>query len=80
MILHLLDDSLQVQVFFEEPDCDFADNVCISFVEDCPEEEKLFIHDETNMFITPEQAEALARQLLTAAEQSRRATEEKCGE
>ncbi|UCH60157.1 MAG: hypothetical protein JSV61_01420 [Anaerolineales bacterium] len=78
MILHLLDDSLQVQVFYEEPDCDFEDNVCISLVEDCPEEEKIFIHDETNIFLTVDQAEKLAELLLTAAKNSRFAREEKC--
>ncbi|HSF80774.1 MAG TPA: hypothetical protein VLA49_06050 [Anaerolineales bacterium] len=78
MILQLLDNSLQVQVFYEEPDCDFEDNVCISFIEDCPEEEKVFIHDETNIFLTIEQAEQFAQALLAAAQNSRLAREEKC--
>jgi hypothetical protein len=79
MVLLLLDESLRVQVFFEEPDCEFEDNVCISFTEVCPSEEKVFIHDETNIFLTPDQAEHFARVLLEAATQSRSAQKEKCG-
>ena len=79
MIISLLDDSLQVQVFFEEPDCDYIDNVCLSFLEDCPEDEKVFIHDETNIFLTPDQADLFAQVLTEAAAQSRRASKEKCG-
>ena len=78
MIISLLDDSLQVQVFFEEPDCDFKDNVCISFLEVCPEEEKVFIHDETNIFLTPDQADLFAQALIDAATHSRSASREKC--
>jgi hypothetical protein len=80
MIMPLLDESLRVQVFFEEPDCNYRDNICISFLEVCPQDEKLFIHDETNIFLTPEQAESFARVLLEAANTSREATRDKCGE
>lgn len=80
MIIPLLDESLRVQVFFDEPDCDYKDNICISFLEVCPEDEKVFIHDETNIFLTPDQAEKLATELLEAAKQSREATKDKCGE
>lgn len=79
MTLHLLDDSLQVHIFFEEPDCDFTDNICVSFLEDCPAEEKIFIHDETNIFLTPDQAEAFANLLIAAAANSRADAQEKCG-
>ncbi len=80
MIIPLLDESLRVQVFFDEPDCDYKDNICISFLEVCPQEEKLFIHDETNIYLTPEQAEQFAGILIEAAKQSRKATRDKCGE
>ncbi len=79
MPLSLLDESLKVDIFFEEPDCEFDDNICISFVETCPDEEKVFIHDETNIFLTPEQAEKFADELLQAAKNSRQARREKCG-
>ncbi|RPI32559.1 MAG: hypothetical protein EHM70_08660 [Chloroflexota bacterium] len=70
MAILLLDNSLRVEIFFEESDTDFADDVCISIVEECPEEEKLFIEDETNIFLTPEQARQVAEALLSAAEES----------
>jgi SAM-dependent methyltransferase len=71
MILLLLDNSLRVQVFYEEPDAEFEDNVCISFLEDCPEDEKIFRADETNIFLTPRQAAQLAETLNNAAAESK---------
>jgi hypothetical protein len=68
-----------VDIFFEELDCEFDDNICLSFVETCPDEEKVFIHDETNLFLTPDQAEKFAGELLNAAKKSRQARLEKCG-
>lgn len=79
MTLTLLDDSLKVDVFFEPPDCEFDDNICISFVETCPDEEKILIHDETNIYLTAAEAEELARLLLLAAQKSAQARQEKCG-
>jgi hypothetical protein len=78
MELLLLDESLRLRVFFEEPDCDFNDNICISIEEDCPENEKLLIHDQTNIYITPEQAEAFSQALLKAARMRRQSKDEKC--
>lgn len=80
MAISLLDESLLVRVFFEEPDCDFRDNVRLSILEDCPVDEKVFIHDETNLFLTPDQADLFAQVLIEAATQSRQAVKEKCGE
>jgi hypothetical protein len=74
MIILLLDESLRVQIFYEDLDAEFKDNICISFQEDCPDEEKIFKVDETNIFLTPEQAQELADALNTAATQSKLAT------
>ena len=41
--------------------------------------EKLFIHDQTNIYITPDQAEILSTALIAAARSSRAKKEEKCG-
>ena len=71
MPIMLLDDSLQVEIFYEESDSGFADNICICFVEDCPPDERLFKADETNIFLTPEEAMALATALMNAAAESR---------
>lgn len=70
MALYLLDNSLKVDVFYEESDSEFADDICISFVEECPENEKIFKADETNIYLTPEQARRFAYTLLEAAKDS----------
>jgi hypothetical protein len=49
MTLKLLDDSLRVNVYYEESDSDFEDNICICILEDCPEDEKIFKADEVNL-------------------------------
>jgi hypothetical protein len=70
MPILLLDGSLEVNVFFEESDSEFEDNVCISIAENCPDEEKVFRGDETVLYITAEQACQLARVLNIAAQSS----------
>ncbi len=70
MSLNLLDDTLDVDVFYEKNDSEFCDNICIRFWESCEDDERLFIHDETNIYLTPQQARAFAKLLLEAAVQS----------
>lgn len=76
MAISLLDDSLQITIYFEESDKSFDDDICISFTEDCPEDEKLFKADETNIYITPEEACLLILQLQRAVKEYRDACEE----
>ena len=64
--INLLDDSLQVEVFYEPDDRGYEDNICLKFVESCKEEEKVFIHDETHLFLTREQVQELADALTKA--------------
>lgn len=78
MEILILENSLRLRIFFEEPDCDYSDNICLSIDEDCPKNEKLFIHDQTNIYITPEQAQAISAALAEAARASQAAKEEKC--
>lgn len=66
----LVDETLRVVVFYEAQDKDFADNVCLCIEEDCPEEERLFREQITNLFLTREQARRLAEALLQAVEHS----------
>ena len=73
MIIRLLDESLAINVFYDAKDCNFADNVCISVVESCPDEERLFIADENNIYLTPEQAIKLGEALINAADKSKKA-------
>lgn len=70
MSLFLLDDTLAVDVYFDRSDNQFSDNVCIRLWESCPEDEKIFIADETNLFLTPDQALQLVQMLLAAVDDS----------
>jgi hypothetical protein len=70
MSIKLLDDSLEVNILFDLTDCEFNDNVCIQVIEDCPDDEKVFRGDETNLYLTAKQARQLASALLHAAEES----------
>lgn len=67
MFVLLLDNSLKVEVYCEDMDSEFEDNVCISFVETCPDDEKVFRADETNIYLTPKQAEQFGNLLVRAA-------------
>ena len=71
MAIYLLDSSLKVDVCYEEADSEYNDNIRICIVEDCPDDEKIFIHDETNVYLTPDEANQLARLLDAAAQASR---------
>lgn len=70
MTVSLLDDSLKVDIFFEVSDCEFGDNICIQIEEACPDDEKVFRGDQTNLFLTIDQARQLADALVKAAEES----------
>ena len=72
MAIYLLDNSLKVDVFFDPTDSEFEDNICISFVEECPEDEKLFLAGESNIYLTPEQACLFAEAITKAVKDSRR--------
>ncbi len=68
--IHLLDDSLEVEIFFDKGDCGYTDNICLKITESCEEEEKVFRHDENNLYLTSEQAIALAAALTKAVTDS----------
>jgi hypothetical protein len=70
MTICLLDNSLRVEIAFEPTDAAYLDNICISFFESCPHDEKIFLAGETHIYLTPRQANALARALLQACEDS----------
>lgn len=73
MYIYLLDKSLRVKIFHDPQDREFNDNICVSIDECCENEEKLFLADETNVYLNSDQAQQLALALLNAAEASRRA-------
>ena len=71
MSIRLLENTLKVNIYYDETDCAYDDNICVSIVEDCPEEEKIFRADETNLYLTPEQAIQLIQALKAATSESK---------
>ena len=71
MSIRLLENSLKVNIYYDECDCEYDDNICVSIVEDCPEEEKIFRAVETNMYLTTEQAIQLIQALTAATSESK---------
>lgn len=71
MSIHLLENTLKVNIYYDEKDCSYDDNICVSIVEDCPDEEKIFRADETNVYLTPEQAIQIIQALTAATSESK---------
>ncbi len=70
MTIFLLDDTLQIDIFYECEDQEFEDNICVSIVERCPANERLLRAGKTHVFLTPEQAQRLGEALLAAVQHS----------
>jgi hypothetical protein len=68
MSIILLDGSLKVEISYDRTESRFNDNIRVMFVEDCPDDERLFRAIETNIFLTPDQSCELARRLSAAAQ------------
>ncbi len=66
MSILLLDGGLKIEIYFDESDREFEDDICIQIVEDCPEDERVLKFDETNLYITPDQAGLLILALQRA--------------
>jgi hypothetical protein len=67
----LLDGSLKLRIYYDDGDSEFEDDICLSFREDSVEAEQLFRADETNVYITPEQAALIILELSRALEAAR---------
>jgi len=67
MDINLLDNSLKIEVFFDRQDENFKDNICLRIKENCPDEERVFRAEETNLYLTRKQACQLADSLIRAA-------------
>jgi hypothetical protein len=74
MAIELLNGSLKVNIFYDPGDREFEDNVCVCLKEFGPDEEKILYADETNLFLTAEEARKLADLLYEAADKSAHAT------
>ena len=70
MAIHLLDKTLQIDIFYECEDQDLEDNICLTVIERCPPAEKLLRSGETHLYLTPAEARALGETLLVAADRS----------
>jgi hypothetical protein len=76
MSIILFDGGLQIKIFYDESDREFDDDICIQLIEDCPEEEKILRFDETNLYITPDQACLLILTLQRAMDNYRGSCQE----
>jgi hypothetical protein len=69
MTIHLLEDTLEIDIFYECEDQDLEDNICISVVERCPPDEKLFRVGKTLIYLTSQEAHTLGKALISMADQ-----------
>ena len=67
----LLDGSLKLRIFYDTDDNEFEDAICLSFHEDCVEDEKVLSADEVNIYLTPQQAALIVLELSRAVEDAR---------
>ncbi len=70
MAIEILNGSMKIEIFYDRQDRDYEDNICVCIKETGPEDEKTMYANETNLFITADQARRLAEMLLKAADQS----------
>jgi hypothetical protein len=70
MTIHLLDKTLQIDIFYDCEDQDLEDNICLTVVESCPPAEKILRSGKTHLYLTPAEARALGEALLAAADRS----------
>lgn len=68
----LLDGSLKLSIYYDTLDKEFDDDICLCFQEDCPDNEKVLVAGEVNLYITPEQAALIVLGLNRAIEAHRR--------
>jgi len=77
MSIYLLDNTLQIDVFYDCEDSDLEDNICLKIIERCPPNERLMRSGETHVYLTPAQAQQFGNVLLEAAKHSLEDNEEK---
>ena len=70
----LLDGSLKLSIFYDTQDNEFEDAICLSFREDCVEDEKVLSADEVNIYLTPQQAALIVLELNRALEDARKSS------
>lgn len=70
MTIHLLDHSMHLDIYIDSADAGFEDDVCLRFIEDCPEDEKVFYGGETQLYITRAQAREIRDALNAVLDES----------
>jgi len=70
MAIELLNGTLKIEVFFDQADKEYEDNICMCLQESGPEDEKILYAGETNIFINADEARKLADMLNEAANRS----------
>jgi adenylate cyclase class IV len=65
--IYLLEDSLQIDIYYDCEDEDFEDNICARIIERAPAGEKVLRAGQTHLYLTSEQAKELGHALLAAA-------------
>lgn len=70
MAINLLENTLQIEIFYDHEDRDLDDHICVSIVESCPPAERLLRAGKTHLYLTAAEARALGEALLETADQS----------
>lgn len=70
MKIELLDGTLLVEVNYCLDNQEFEDDICLTMIERCPDDERIFRADETNLLITPAEAVLIIRSLEKAVQAS----------
>ena len=70
MSIFLLDNTLQIDIFYDCDNHDLEDNICVAIIERCPPQERLLRAGETHIFLTADQARQLAEALLATTHNS----------
>jgi hypothetical protein len=76
MSVSLLEGGLLINIYFDESDREFDDDICIEITEDCPEDERVLRFEETNIYITPDQACLLILELQRAMDDYRKSCQD----
>lgn len=71
MTIHLLDETLQIDIFYECEDEDLEDNICLTIIESCPPAERVLRSGKTYLYLTPDEARTLGEALLEAMNRSK---------
>lgn len=70
MSISLLENTLQAEIFYELSDASFEDNVCLCFTENCSDDERIFINEQTHIYLTLNEAKKLMAAFQAAIDEA----------